>query len=92
VFASYATGQHGKLAPDLPNSNDTGRIEVIVQYRFTPSVEHHGRIERRGGQFDRDLPSIQASVYAIPAHAAASIAEDPDVVYISPDRPGTSSA
>ena len=87
VFASYAVAQHGKLAPDLAKGNSDGRIEVIVQYRSTPSEEHHGRVERKGGQLRGDLPSIKAAIYGIPVQAAASIAEDPDVEYISPDRP-----
>jgi hypothetical protein len=87
VLVSLAAGQPGKLAPDIPAGSDTGRIDVIVQFSSAPSQEHHARIERRGGQRNNDLSTINGAVYSIPAVAAAAIADDPDVVYISPDRP-----
>src|SRR5436190_8858520 len=88
-ISSLHAAPPAKVAADLPV--DPGPIDVIVQYRSTPTEENHRRAQGRGALLSRGLPFINAAVYTIRANAAAHLADDEDVLYVSPDRPVYSS-
>ena len=76
-----------KIAPDLMRQAE-GNADVIVQYSVAPTASHHEKVLRRGGVLKADLSGIiKAAAYSIPTSALADLADDPDVVYIAPDRP-----
>ena len=81
-------GPH-KLSKDLEgkNSSDQSRVDVIVQFNQAPTAHHHQKVFDRGGQRGRDLGQFKGGAYSIPASSLADLAADPEVVYISPDRP-----
>lgn len=81
-----ASGQSGKVSPDL-DRGATEALNVIVQFRQQPSMSQHGRVLRNGGLLRRELNSIRGAAYSLPASSLADLADDPEVVYISPDRP-----
>src|SRR5579884_3001135 len=85
--AGLCYGAHPKLAPELGRMEAAGTVDVIVQYRQTPTDEHHARLENLGGKSFAHLHSIAADAVRLPARALARLAEDPDVAYIAPDRP-----
>src|SRR3954451_22671823 len=87
IFSAIAFGQPGKVAADVLARLQNGHVDVIVQFASTPSQENHDRVGRRGGELRGELPSIRAAIYSIPPQAVAALADDDDVVYISPDRP-----
>src|SRR4051812_37219198 len=87
IFASLCVAKSPKVSLDLPEASHFGRIDVIVQFNQTLSPELHGKVERKGGVLQRELGLIRAAVYSVPADVAASIADDPEVDYVSPDRP-----
>jgi serine protease AprX len=60
---------------------------VIVQFRQVPTARHHQKVLDRGGKLRRELGRFRGAAYSMPASALASLAADPEVVYISPDRP-----
>ena len=91
LFALTVTGflQAGgeKLSPELQQAKLGDAVEVIVQYRVAPTEMHHLRIAGMGGHLRRTLDGIKGAHYSLPVSAIQNLASDPDVAYISPDRP-----
>ncbi|HET9697704.1 MAG TPA: S8 family peptidase [Terriglobales bacterium] len=86
-LATFAHGQ-GKMSKDLPVTKSGKSINVIVQYRVTPTATHFGRLNAHGAKMNRDLRrAIKGGAFAVPGNRLQELANDPDVVYISPDRP-----
>ena len=86
---AVADGSH-KLSKDLEALKDghTGStVDVIIQFNQTPTAAHHQRVQNKGGVLKRTLNIINGAHYAIPATALDALADDPDVVFISPNRP-----
>ena len=78
-----------KLAHDFDSRtlSTASSIDVIVQFRDTPSEKHHKKIKDKGGVLKTDLSGIiNAGHYSLPPAALDSLSDDPDVTYISPDR------
>jgi serine protease AprX len=74
--ASLGFGQPSKLAPDLDGRDPEARVNVIVQYKQLPQQRHIDAVLARGG---RHLKTLNVEL--------ADLAKDPDVAYVSPDRP-----
>jgi subtilisin family serine protease len=85
AVVSLSAGQH-KLSNDLAGLDRNSAVNVIVQYRTTPTTEHHERMARRGATLRRELSVIKGALYSVPASALQDLASDPEVSYISPDR------
>jgi serine protease AprX len=92
----FAQGLGGRpnVAPDLAAlvvanaANPNAIYNVIVQFRATPSREELAQINGgRGAQQDSDLSAIGGQLYSMPFQALAGLANDPNVAYLSPDRP-----
>ena len=81
-----AFGGHPKVARDLDNVNPESTVDVIIQYRHAPTAAHHQKVHDKGGQHKRDLSLIKGAHYSVPADKLRELADDPDVVAISPDR------
>ncbi len=75
-----------KIAPDLDGLDPHSIISVIVQFAAPPDSAQHGRIDQAGGVEQADLPLIRGEIVSIPASALSGLANDPNVVYVSPDR------
>jgi len=95
LCACLAHAAPAKIAHDL-NTSAAGNVDVIVQYNQTPTAAHHQKVYSRGGAMKRDLGQFKGGAYTMPASQVESLASDPEVVYITPDRPihatGTSSS
>ena len=90
VASSVAEGghKHAKLSPELQSAPPTGNVDVIVQYKTTPSEQHLKKVTAKGAKLKRNLSVIHGAAFkGVPAGALAELAADPDVAYISPDRP-----
>ncbi len=85
--ALAAFGGSPKIARDLDNVAPGSTVDVIIQYRQAPTAAHHQRVHDKGGEYKGDLSVIKGGHYGVPAKALAELANDPDVVAISPDRP-----
>jgi len=85
--ATLSFAATSKVSPDLQSQRASDRVNVIVQFRQPPTAVHHQKVMRLGGSLQRDLSLVKAASYSLPAQALATLAADPDVAYISPDRP-----
>ena len=82
-----AFARHPKVAADLEGKPAGAIVDIIVQYNKVPDAASRLMISARGGILKRDLGGLKASAYSITAGVLESLANDPDVTYISPDRP-----
>src|SRR5215469_15776066 len=86
-IAEVRTKAHDKLSPEFHGSLPHGHVNVIVQYRRPPTAQHYARVSRLGGTTNAQLHVIRGAAFRLPSSAIAELAKDPDVAYISPDRP-----
>jgi serine protease AprX len=89
--------QPSKISPDLQAVNPNSNVRVIVQYKQTPTVTSNqnggllGGVLNLvdgvvGGVVNLVFSVINAVVYTVPASTLTTLASDPNVIYISPDR------
>src|SRR4051812_33566633 len=78
---------HAKVSNDLRHVNTRSFVDVIVQFKNTPGKAQLDRVARMGGLLKRDLPNIHGAVFHLTGGAVARLSRDPDVTYISLDRP-----
>src|SRR2546429_2289773 len=93
---SIGDGKH-KLSKDLEALKDGpngATVDVIVQFNQTRTVAHHQKVQDKGGVLKTKLDAIKGAHYSVPVESLQSLADDPDVAYISPNRPlsGTSTS
>ncbi len=87
VLVAAAAAKNEKLAPELQHQASRGSVDVIVQFHSRLSSKHHLKMASRGGRLRNELRVVNAATYSVPAAALKMLAKDPDVAYISPDRP-----
>ncbi|MGA2674154.1 MAG: S8 family peptidase [Terracidiphilus sp.] len=87
VSASLAFAGSPKLSKDLVGKQALDRVDVIVQFNQVPTARHHEKVLSRGGAIKRELGRFKGAAYTMPGSALADLAADPEVVYISLDRP-----
>src|SRR5437899_6185189 len=83
-----ADGKH-KLSKDLDalkGSHSGASVDVIIQFNQTPTDAHHQKVQNKGGVLKTKLDFIKGAHYSVPVESLDALADDPDVVYISPDR------
>src|SRR3989442_351438 len=86
---SLADGQKHKVSQDLEalKSGPSGStVDVIIQYNQAPTDAHHQRVQDKGGVLKRTLDATKGPHYSVPVESLDALADDPDVVYIPPDR------
>src|SRR5216684_4361212 len=84
-----ADGKKQKLSNDLEalkGSHSGATVDVIIQFNQTPTDAHHQRVQNKGGVLKTKLDFIKGAHYSVPVESLDALADDPDVVYISPDR------
>ena len=78
------------LSPELQSERAarlTDTLDVIVQYKVAPTEAHHQRVAALGGKLRDRMDRIKGAHYTLPKSALATLANDPDVAYITPNRP-----
>src|SRR5437667_8611618 len=86
---SLADGHKRKVSQDLEalKSRPSGStVDVIIQFNQTPTDAHHQRVQDKGGVLKTNLDVFKGAHYSVPVESLDALADDPDVVYISPDR------
>src|SRR6266852_4553435 len=94
----FGQGLNGKanISPDLAamvvanSANPNAIFNVILQFAVPPDPQELALINANAAWHSPetvDLSVIQAQYLSLPAQALANVANDPNVVYISPDRP-----
>jgi serine protease AprX len=81
-----ASAQRSKIAPDLARIDTRSKVNVIVQFKHVPTEAQHMKVRNQGGRLTMRLGRVKAGLYSVPASALATLANDPEVAYISPDR------
>lgn len=76
-----------KISADLLNINPSSTVNVIVQWKNPLKQDQDQKILNLGGKTLTQLAHIKAGKYSVPAFALAELALDPNVAFISPDRP-----
>jgi serine protease AprX len=80
-----------KMSDELGRVDQNSTVDVIIQYNQVPTEAHHQKVRNKGGALQRELHVIKGGHYSVPASALAELAADPDVAYITPNRPLTGS-
>jgi serine protease AprX len=63
-----------------------GTVTVIVQYRAMPNTTALSNLTGRGATLRTKFQSIRAVTLHVPASMVAELSNDPNVVYVTPDR------
>src|SRR5437899_4670923 len=86
---SLADGKH-KVSTDLDalkGGHNGATVDVIIQFNQTPTAAHHQKVQNKGGVLKTNLDFIKGAHYTVPVEALDALADDPDVAYITPNRP-----
>src|SRR5512146_191861 len=86
AFVTTAFAGDGKLAPELKQKPGRDTVQVIIQFRHAPSEREDQKISQHGGTLHSPVPLVNGVLASMPASRAAELSDDPDVIYISPDR------
>src|SRR5437763_11253375 len=94
---SFADGKKHKLSKDLDalkGGHNGATVDVIIQFNQTPTAVHHQKVQNKGGVLKTKLDVIKGAHYSVPTGSLEDLENDPDVAYISPNRPlsGTSAS
>src|SRR5216683_942244 len=73
------------VAPDVPRSNSAALTEVIVRFKSQPTSDDLKQLATIG-QVKRSLNIIRAVHIALPQKAIQTLATNPKIAYISPNR------
>ncbi len=76
----------GRFARDIDRRNPNALVDVIVQFKATPSAQRYQKMSADGAVLKGKLHSIRAAHFRLSVSAIAKLEKDPDVLYISPDR------
>jgi serine protease AprX len=78
-----------KFSSDLRQSGtgSSGMVTVIVQYHRMPLASSFKSLQAGGATLKSKLHTIRAVTMRVPVGMLAQLADDPNVAYISPDRP-----
>ena len=63
------------------------QLNVIVQFTQKPTRHHVQKMANLGGKHLRHLSLINGGAYNLPLSAVANLANDPEIVHVSLDRP-----
>jgi serine protease AprX len=94
-LTGFGFGSSPKISPDLQRVDPNSTVRVIVQYAQSPTASTSGGLlggvlNLAGGLLKGVVNTlfsvINAVVYTGPASDLQTLANDPNVVYISPDR------
>src|SRR6185437_10443705 len=103
--STLALAASSKISPDLQSVDPNSNVRVIVQYSQMPAMTSSGQnpgllggllggvvggvVNLVGGVVNVVFSVLHAVVYTVPASSLQSLASDPNVTYISLDRPLT---
>ena len=90
----------GKLSPELlalysraaHNRASNQPVQVIVQFRQSPTNQQLQKVAGFGGVGNRSLNLVRGGVFNLPLSALKAMSDDPNVVYMSPNRSVTGAA
>jgi len=86
LASTLAFAKHPKVADDLDGADPNSTVDVIVQFKAPPTKDD---LKQLGpyGQMKKSFDGINAVLIPLPASKLASIANNPNITFMSPDRP-----
>src|ERR1051325_5437909 len=87
LLGSFARGNDHKLSPELKGPQSAGVVDVIVQYKVAPAQKERDRIAAHGGTVKQHFHAVKGLLVSLPAWRLKTLSNDPEVAYVSPDRP-----
>src|SRR5215469_12410316 len=87
LLGSLAWGSNGKVSPDLKDYHSADIVSVIVQFKVAPAQKHRDRIVAHGGVVKQHLHTVKGLLVTVPVSRVKELSDDPDITYVSPDRP-----
>lgn len=84
---AQASGRSAKLAQDLSSADPSANIPVIIQYVQRPDDTDDQKALNLGGQLKHQFRHLKSAAYTVPATSLKALANDPNVRYVSVDRP-----
>lgn len=85
-FATTVLGQHSKISRDLLNVDPNSKVDIIVQFKKHTKAVNSQKVINLGGVLKRELRFVGAGSYLLPAATLQTLAADPDVAFVSPNR------
>src|SRR5438105_5950874 len=73
------------IANDATLNGDT-TVDVIIQFRSLPGDNDNKAVKNAGGVHKGQLHLINGNLYTVPVKALKNLAQNPNVLYITPDR------
>lgn len=70
----------------LADSSTDGYVDVIIQFTSAPQDADDAAVANEGGAHTKDLTLVNGNVYHVPVKALKHLANNPHVLYITPDR------
>jgi serine protease AprX len=71
------------VSVDVPNAT----VNVIVQHRSKPENTQFSKVLRKNGVIRNHLDVVNGAALTVPVSELSDLDSDPDVAYVSPDRP-----
>src|SRR5215467_788205 len=68
-------------------SGQNQMVDVIIQFSSNPTSRHFSKVSGLGGRLNRSFNTVRGGHFTLPVRVVERLANDPDVAYISPDRP-----
>ncbi len=86
LFAAVSLAAHPKISHDIDGLDPAATVDVIVQFAHAPTAASHRKVTDQGGMYRSTLSLVKSGVYSVPVSALSRLADDPEVVHISPDH------
>ncbi|MGH9631677.1 MAG: hypothetical protein ACRD7E_25505, partial [Bryobacteraceae bacterium] len=87
MLLATVLGAHPKLAPELESLSPSAKVDVIVRYKSGQPTRILSRLPILGGILSQTLDLVDSLLMTLTGEQIVTLASDPDVEYISPDRP-----
>jgi len=84
--ANIATATKMRLSKDLQHLPSKQVVSVIIQYKNGPSQKDLNQVATQGAALQETLPLVRGGAFTVKAGNLSTLANDPDIVYISPNR------
>ena len=88
--ASLSFAASPKLSRDLKRlraERPAEETNVIVRFKRNPREKQLNKVRRQGGTLKKRLGLVRSATFTVTADKLEALAADPDIAYISPDRP-----
>lgn len=86
ALAGVAAARKDKLARELQHQTGGDAVNVIVQFKASPTADDEQRITRHHGTHYGDVGLIHGMLVSLPANEADRLSDESTVKFVSPDR------